>query len=161
MRNDLRAAVVTVSGRVAGGERDDVTGPALTGSLRASGIDVGERRVVADDLPALEALIAELAAHHDLVLLAGGVGIARSDHTPEAIERSCDRMIPGIGEAIRAACRDDVPEASLWRACAGVRERAVVVAIPGSPGAAEDAWDALAPVIPRAMQQVRGPGVVE
>lgn len=156
MSSHVRVAVVTVSDRVAAGERDDVTGPALAGSVRSSGLEVGEQRVAADDQAALEALIAEMAAHHDLVLLAGGVGIAPADHTPDAVARACDRMIPGVGEVIRAACRDDVPSASLWRACAGTRGGAVVVAIPGSPGAAEDAWEAVAPFIGQAVEQARG-----
>lgn len=156
MSTPLRVAVVTVSGRVAAGERDDVTGPAVAGSVRSSGLEVGDQRVAPDDRAVLDPLIDELAATHRLVLLAGGVGIGPDDFTPDAVEARCDRMIPGVGEVVRAASRDDIPGASLWRACAGTRGATVVAAIPGSPGAAEDAWEAMSPFIVQAIEQAGG-----
>ena len=126
MSTDVRVAVVTVSGRAATGEREDVTGPALAGAVRSTGLDMGEQRVAPDDRAVLAGLIHELAGTHDLVLLAGGVGIGPHDLTPDAVEACCERMIPGVGEVVRAASRDDIPGASLWRACAGTRGAAVV-----------------------------------
>ncbi len=158
MSTDIRVAVVTVSTRAAAGDRDDVTGPALAGAVRSSGLEVGDQRVCADDRAVIEALVSELAGPHQLVVLAGGVGMGPDDLTPDAVEACCERMIPGVGEAVRAASRDDFPEASLWRACAGTRGGAVVVAIPGSPGAAEDAWEAISPFIAQAVEQARGDG---
>jgi molybdenum cofactor synthesis domain-containing protein len=158
MSTDIRVAVVTVSSRAAAGEREDVTGPALAGAVRSSGLDVGEQRVCGDDRAAIEGLIAELATGHDLVVLAGGVGIGPHDLTPDAVQACCDRMIPGVGEVVRAASRDDIPGASLWRACAGTAGGSVVVAVPGSPGAAEDAWEAISPFIAQAVEQVRDSG---
>ncbi|MBL6633813.1 MAG: MogA/MoaB family molybdenum cofactor biosynthesis protein [Thermoleophilia bacterium] len=158
MSTDVRVAVVTVSGRAATGEREDVTGPALAGAVRSTGLDVGEQRVAPDDRAVLAGLIHELAGTHDLVLLAGGVGIGPHDLTPDAVEACCERMIPGVGEVVRAASRDDIPGASLWRACAGTRGAAVVVAMPGSPGAAEDAWEAMSSFIALAVEQARGAG---
>lgn len=152
----VRAAVVTVSDRAAAGTRDDATGPALVGAVRAAGLETGDPQVVADDEPALVDLITSLAGTHDVVLLAGGTGISPRDRTPEAVGRACERMIPGIGEAIRAASRDDVPAVSLSRACGGVLGATIVVAVPGSPGGAEDAWDAIAPFVTHAVDQLRG-----
>lgn len=152
----VKVAVVAVSDRAASGEREDATGPALAGAVRSAGLEADDAIVVPDDEQALVALVAELCASHDVVLLAGGTGIAPRDRTPEAVERSCERMVPGIGEAIRAASRDEIPGSSLSRACGGVRGTTLVVAMPGSPGGAEDAWDAIAPFISHAVDQMRG-----
>ncbi len=151
-----RVAVVTVSDRAACGLRDDATGPALTRAVRAAGLDADDPRVVPDDEGALAEMITALAGSYDLLLLAGGTGIAPRDRTPEGVEHACDRMIPGIGEAIRAASRDEIPAASLSRACGGVRGQTIVVALPGSPSGATDAWAAIAPFITHAVDQLRG-----
>ncbi|MBM3665696.1 MAG: MogA/MoaB family molybdenum cofactor biosynthesis protein, partial [Actinobacteria bacterium] len=114
---------------------------------RSAGLDADDPVVVPDDEQALVALIEDLA---------GGTGIAPRDRTPEAVEATCERMVPGIGEASRAASRDDIPGASLSRALGGVRGTTIVVALPGSPGGAEDAWDAIAPFVAHAVDQLRG-----
>jgi len=43
-----------------------------------------------------------------------------------------ERLVPGIGEAIRADGRPRVPTAALSRALAGVRARTLLVVLPGS-----------------------------
>jgi molybdopterin adenylyltransferase len=149
-------AVVTVSDRAAAGERDDATGPALASVVRSAGLRVTTTPVVPDGAEGLIALILDLAASHDLVLLAGGTGVGPRDQTPEAVEATCDRMIPGLGEAIRAASREAIPTASLSRACGGVRGTSLVVAVPGSPGGATDAWGAIREVVPHALAQLAG-----
>jgi molybdenum cofactor synthesis domain-containing protein len=156
MSTSWSVAVITVSDRSAAGERDDATGPALASVVRSAGLEVATTRIVPDGVEGLIALIHELAPSHDLLLLAGGTGIGPRDHTPEAVEATCDRMIPGVGEAIRAASREAIPAASLSRACAGVRGTSVVVAVPGSPGGATDAWGAIRDAVPHALEQVAG-----
>jgi molybdopterin adenylyltransferase len=152
----VTAAIVTVSDRSARGERDDVTGPALARAVADDGVTVAHSRIESDDPERLAGAIAELAAAHDVVLLAGGTGVSPRDRTPEAVARACHLMIPGVGEAIRAASRDRVPTSSLSRACGGLCGHALVVALPGSPGGAVDGWAAIAPFAPHAVAQARG-----
>lgn len=152
----LRVAIVTVSDRVSGGERADGTGPALLEKVRLDGYDPVTAMVVPDEPDALTGLIRDLAVGHDVVLLAGGTGIGPRDRTPEAITAACELMIPGIGEAIRAAARADVPTSALSRACAGTCGAAIVVGLPGSPGGAVDSWIAIAPVMAHAVDVLGG-----
>lgn len=149
-------AVVTVSDRARRGERADATGPALARDVALAGHCVATRRVVADDPAALVALIRDLAGSHDVVLLAGGTGIAPRDRTPEAVQGACELLVPGIGEAIRAHSRERVPTSVLSRACAGVLDGALVVALPGSPGGAVDGWNAIRGIVAHAVSQVGG-----
>ncbi len=145
-----------MSDRASRGERADATGPALADEVVRAGHDVATRRVVSDDPADVADLIRDLAGSHDLVLLAGGTGIAPRDRTPEAVQAACERLVPGIGEAIRAAARDRVPTSLLSRACGGVRGGALVVALPGSPGGAVDGWNAIRDVVPHAISQIGG-----
>ena len=150
-------AVVTVSDRSAGGKRPDASGPRLAELVAGAGHDVVRREVVPDDPQALTALLLRLAGEGiDLVLTSGGTGIGPRDRTPEATTRACDRLLPGIAEAVRAASLAATPHAMLSRAVAGVAGRTLIVNLPGSPGGAGDGWAVIAPVVEHAVAQLAG-----
>lgn len=154
----MRVAVVTVSDRASSGDRADRTGPVLVAAVEAAGHVIHDTRLIPDGEDAVAACIRDLAFDHDVVLLAGGTGIGPRDRTPEGVAAACDPMVPGVGEAIRAASRARVPAVDLSRACAGVRGRCLVVALPGSPGGAVDAWNAVAGIAPHAVAVIGGAG---
>ncbi|MDX6556537.1 MAG: hypothetical protein QOD86_2732 [Miltoncostaeaceae bacterium] len=151
-------AVITVSDRSARGERADLSGPALAAEVAASGHEVVHRAVVPDDPAGLAALLRELAdgGSADLVLTTGGTGVGPRDATPEATSAACERMVPGIAEAIRARSLEVTPHAMLSRGVAGARGRTLIVNLPGSPGGARDGWAVLAPVAAHACAQLAG-----
>jgi molybdopterin adenylyltransferase len=150
-------AVVTVSDRSARGERPDASGPRLAELVAGAGHEVVRREVVPDDPQALTALLLRLAGEGvDLVLTSGGTGIGPRDRTPEATTRACERLLPGIAEAVRAASLAATPHAMLSRAVAGVAGRTLIVNLPGSPGGAGDGWAVIAPVVEHAVAQLAG-----
>ena len=150
-------AVVTVSDRSARGERPDASGPRLAELVAGAGHDVVRREVVPDDPQALTALLLRLAGEGvDLVVTSGGTGIGPRDRTPEATTRACERLLPGIAEAVRAASLAATPHAMLSRAVAGVAGRTLIVNLPGSPGGAGDGWAVIAPVVEHAVAQLAG-----
>ena len=150
-----RACVVTVSDRVTSGVRADTTGPLLVRWLAGLGMDVAEPTVVSDDVAQVrDAVERQLAAGARLVVTTGGTGIGPRDRTPEALGPLFDLTLPGIGEAVRAA--GDNPTACLSRAVAGVVGRSLVVALPGSVGACQDAVRVLTPVVAHALDQLDG-----
>lgn len=155
----LRVAVVTVSDRSARGEREDRSGPALAEAVAASGGEVVRRDLVPDEPEGLAVLLRELCDAPDapdLVLTTGGTGIGPRDRTPEATRAACDRLVPGIAEAIRARSLDVTPHAMLSRGVAGVRGRTLVVNLPGSTGGVRDGWEVLERVAAHAASQLRG-----
>jgi molybdopterin biosynthesis enzyme MoaB len=78
------------------------------------------------------------------------------DITPEATRAVIEREAPGIAERLRVTSMERFPRAALSRGVAGVRNRSLVVNLPGSPGACRDALAALDPIVEHAVQIVRG-----
>ena len=129
--------MVTVSDRSARGEREDRSGPALAAAAEADGAEVVRRELVPDDPDALAALLAAMCDAPDapdLVLTTGGTGLGPRDRTPEATAAVCERLVPGIPEALRADSLRVTPHGMLSRGVAGVRGRTLVVNLPGSTG---------------------------
>jgi len=131
----LRAAIVTASDtRTAA---NDASGDVLAEGLTAAGIPLVDRRLCGDDVAALtHAIRAGIAAGADVVLVTGGTGVSPRDVTPEALAALGARPLPGFGELFRALSYAEIGSAALLsRAMAGTLGRALVFALPGSPGA--------------------------
>lgn len=136
-----RAAVLTISDKGAAGLREDRSGPAVCALAEQHGYHVVETAVIPDDFDTITAKLCALcdADSADLILTTGGTGFAPRDVTPEATEAVITRKTPGIAEAMRAGSLAITPRAMLSRATAGIRAKALIVNLPGSPkGATEN-----------------------
>jgi molybdopterin adenylyltransferase len=154
----VRVAILTVSDSVAEGKREDRSGAALAERARQRGWDVTAAAVLADDREAIAAKLAEWidAGTAELVLTTGGTGLGPRDVTPEATAAIADRLVPGLAERMRQTGAASNPRAALSRAVAATRGRALVVNLPGSPRGAVESLDAVAELLPHALEVLAG-----
>jgi len=152
----LTAAVVTVSDSCARGEREDVSGPSVARLLEKLQFSVTVREVVADDSIQIQNLLIRLAREVRLVVTTGGTGIATRDVTPEATVAACDRLVDGVAERMRSEGSKKTPFAALSRGVCGVRGRALILNLPGSPAGAVESLQAVAGLIPHAVELLSG-----
>lgn len=154
----FKAAVVTVSDRSARGERPDASGPVVAAMLEQAGYQVLCTRLVPDEQPQIEAVLCQLSDQQgaDLVVTTGGTGFAPRDVTPEATIAVCQRMTPGIPEAMRYASMQVTNRAMLSRAAAGIRKGTLIVNLPGSPKAARENLEAVLPALAHGLEMLSG-----
>ena len=151
------ARVITVSDRSYRGERPDAGGPLVRQLLEKAGYEVDGVVIVPDEQPEIEeALIAAAEADVALVVTTGGTGFAPRDVTPEATIAVCQKLTPGIPEAMRAASMAITPRGMLSRAAAGIRDRSLIINLPGSPKAARENLEAVLPALDHGLTMLRG-----
>lgn len=154
----LKVAILTISDRVAAGEYEDRSGPALAElAQQRLGAEVLERDVVPDDRGQIAQRLSAWAdeARIDLILTTGGTGFAPRDVTPEATADVIERAAPGLDEAMRAASRQITPHGMLSRGNSGIRGRTLILNLPGSPKGATESFIVVASAIRHAVALLR------
>jgi len=154
----MRVSVLTISDSVAAGKAEDGSGPAVISRCRDLGWKIVSSSVRADDRAAIEAFLKEAADSNDadVILTTGGTGLGPRDVTPEATAAVVERMIPGFSEQMRAAGAEKTPRAILSRGAAGIRGKAIIINLPGSPKGAIESLDVIADLLPHAVSILHG-----
>ena len=152
------AAVLTVSDRSFRGERSDEGGPLVAEILKNAGYAVITATIVPDEQAQIEEKLREISDTGTVQLLVttGGTGFAPRDVTPEATLAVCDRLTPGIPEAMRYASMQVTSRAMLSRAQAGIRKGTLIINLPGSPKAAKENLEAVLPALSHGLEMLSG-----
>ncbi|WP_304303799.1 molybdopterin adenylyltransferase [Pseudacidovorax intermedius] len=132
----VKIGIVSVSDRASSGVYEDKGLPALQDWLtRALKNPIAfEPRLIPDEAARISAALIELVdAGCSLVLTTGGTGPAPRDVTPEATLAVAHKEMPGFGEQMRQIGLRFVPTAILSRQVAVVRDRSLIINLPGQP----------------------------
>lgn len=154
----MRAAIVTLSDKGSKGEREDLSGPALSTWLTARGVATVKTIVIPDEFELIVSTLSQWADTDlaDLILTTGGTGVSPRDVTPEATIAVSSRLIPGMGELMRLRSLEKTVTAALSRAVAGIRGQTLIINLPGSPKGAVENLEAVWPVVGHAVEKIRG-----
>lgn len=123
---------------------DDRSGDTLVARIEEAGHTVADRKIIKDDIPALQAQAKAWIDHEgvDVIIATGGTGLTGRDVTPEAFEALYTKSIPGFGELFRLLSYELIGTSTIQsRATGGLAETTLMFALPGSTGAVRDAWD--------------------
>ncbi len=156
----IRVAILTVSDSCSQGKREDVSGQTIKDMLAEDKFEICEKKVVADDH---ETIASELKyfsdeAGIDVVFTTGGTGLGPRDVTPEATASVCKRTIPGLAEMMRTEGRKKTKNAVLSRSIAGIRDKTLVINLPGSPKGVKESLEIILDVLPHAVDMMLGGG---
>jgi molybdopterin-guanine dinucleotide biosynthesis protein MobB len=154
----MKAALLILSDRGARGERADASGPALEQWLAVQGVTVVRCEVIPDEASLITERLRAWADSQvaDLILTCGGTGVSPRDVTPDATLPVLERVIPGFGEAMRAASLLKTPHAMISRAIAGLRGRSLIINLPGSPKGAIENLSAVWAAVPHCVAKLQG-----
>lgn len=135
-----RVAVIVSSDSGYRGEREDLSGPEIKRIVEENGYETVSLQILPDDQEILEEEMKRIADENlaDLILTTGGTGFSPRDRMPEATEAVSQRKVPGIPEAMRAYSMQFTKRAMLSRGTAGIRNKTLILNLPGSPKAVRE-----------------------
>lgn len=152
----ITVCVLTLSDRGFAGKRVDRSGPVIEEMLGGIGAQVNFYEVLPDEVEKIKEKLVDYSKTVDLVITTGGTGLSPRDVAPEATLSVIEREVPGMAEAMRAAGMAKTKRAMLSRAVAGVRGKALIINLPGSPKAARENLEAVLEALPHAIEKIKG-----
>lgn len=125
---------------------DDKSGGILADRVTAAGHELKDRAIVKDDVASIQAQLKIWIADKDIdaVISTGGTGLTGRDVTPEAFAGIYEKEIDGFSVIFHRVSFEKIGMSTIQsRATAGVAGGTYLFALPGSPGACKDGWDAI------------------
>ncbi|KAF2672265.1 hypothetical protein BT63DRAFT_384699 [Microthyrium microscopicum] len=173
-QNKLKAAILIVSDTASSDPTTDKCIPVLQ-EVFGDEWDVVESAIVPDDKSEIESFIKKWTdsdQYASCIVTSGGTGFAVKDNTPEAVSPLLHKQAPGLVYGLRslilklftnfdrhamlAPSLAITPFAMMARPVAGVRNKTIIITLPGSPKGAKENLEAIVKLLPHACQQAAG-----
>lgn len=161
--SNLKAAILVVSTTAAQHPSTDAAEGALADVFEKDGggqWSVAEAKIVPDDVAQIQRQIMLWADGVDdavnLIITTGGTGFATTDQTPEAVAALLHKQAPGLVHAMLSTSLSVTPFAMMSRPVAGVRNKTVILTLPGSIKGAKENLQAVLKTLPHACLQAAG-----
>jgi molybdopterin adenylyltransferase len=154
----INFGILTISDKGSRGERYDGSGAVIQDRVSILGGRVVRYDIVPDEVDIIRHRLIEWAdaGDVDIILTTGGTGLGPRDVTPEATTPILDKLLPGIGEAMRIETLGKTPTAILSRAVAGIRKKCLIINMPGSPNGVRECLEVIVPALTHAVEIITG-----
>jgi len=149
----LTARVVVCSDSVSSGKKEDKSGKLIVSKMQSFGLKT-EYQIIPDERTEIEKLLKE--SENDLLIFTGGTGVGPRDVTPDAIRPLLDTTLAGVEEEMRRYGQERTPYAMLSRSVAGIKDKKIILALPGSSNGARECVDAVFPHLLHVFQVLKG-----
>lgn len=148
--------VLTISDKCSIGKREDKSGKIVLDQVKGLPGDVVKYEIIPDEPEQIKEKLKfysdELKV--DLVLTTGGTGFTARDNTPEATRDVLQREIPGIPEAMRFEGFKSTKRAMLSRGIAGIRNKTMIINLPGSSRGAKESMEVILDALPHGLDMI-------
>ncbi|KAI9774310.1 MAG: hypothetical protein M1840_004204 [Geoglossum simile] len=156
----LKAAILIVSDTASQNPATDTTGNVLREVFSSDGRDQWEvikTKIVPDNYNQIQDAVTKWTDRGvNLIVTSGGTGFAVNDSTPEAILPLLHKQAPGLIHGMLAASLAITPFALMARPVAGVRDKTLIITLPGSSKGAKENLLAVLVLLPHACLQAAG-----
>ncbi|WP_312640411.1 MogA/MoaB family molybdenum cofactor biosynthesis protein [Hydrogenoanaerobacterium sp.] len=154
----FRVAIITLSDKGYAGEREDKSGEVIREIAEQNGYEAVSYALLPDDRVMLADELRRLCDNDlaDLILTTGGTGFSPRDITPEATLDVAQKLVPGIPEAMRYSSLRITKRAMLSRSAAAIREKTLIVNLPGSPKAVRENLEYIITELHHGLEILRG-----
>ena len=154
----MKVAIVSADTMIYRKQKDDTCSPVVRRVLDQVSFKTELVQPVPNDKEVIRKILAKIADAQmaDLILTIGGIGCREEDCVPEATKAVVDKEIPGIGESMRLFMTRTRKRAMLTRGTAGIRGKALIVNLPGSPKIIKECLEYVLPEIVYATETAAG-----
>ena len=153
---EYKVAVLTVSDMCSQGKREDGSGKIILDLIKKMPGNIVKYEIIPDEVNLIKQKIMEYSddLKVDLVLTNGGTGFTARDVTPEATKEVIEREVPGIPEVMRLEGLKSTKRAMLSRGMAGLRNKTLIINLPGSPTGVKESLEAILETLPHGIDMI-------
>ena len=156
----IKVATLTISDSCSKGQREDISGQTIKDILPKDNFEICGQKIAADEQGSIKEVLLYFSDELkvDIILTTGGTGFGPRDVTPEVTIEVCQKMAPGLAEAMRSEGLKKTKNAILSRSVTGIRGKTLIINLPGSPKGVKESLEAILDVLPHAVKMMHGAG---